>query len=150
MVYSLFRPGGWKNKPDKSTPISGSAMGHIEQGVLEASQDAEYAKNQVDGRLSEESLSTAIAQVAAWAKNPDAIIAGSITRNGDGVITSAAAVWPDGKTGTFTTDAIDATGAINGYHVTRVDGGTTTTYTQPTITRDSLGAATNVPQIVVS
>jgi acyl-CoA thioesterase-1 len=84
MVYSLFRPGGWKNKPDKSTPISGSAMDHIEQGVLAASQDADYAKSQVDGRLSEESLSTAfagapVAWVAdtAYPKNTIVINAGS-------------------------------------------------------------------------
>lgn len=97
-----------------------------------------------------DALENTFVPVVTAAKSPDLLITGAITRNGDGVITSAAVVWPDGKPGTFTTDAIDASGAINGYHVTHVDGSTTKTYTQPTITRDSSGAATNVPQIVVS
>lgn len=83
------------------------------------------------------------------AKNPDLLITGNITRDSNGVITSAAVTWPDGSAGTFTTDLVDATGAISGYHIT-YGNPVTKTYTQPTITRDSSGAATTVPQIVVS
>lgn len=81
------------------------------------------------------------------AKDPDLLIVGTITRNASGVITSASVIWPDGTPGTFTTDTIDPSGAINSYRITY---GQSATYTQPTITRDSSGAAINVPQIVVS
>lgn len=39
---------------------------------------------------------------AALAKNPDALIAGAITRSSDGAATSAPVVWPDGTAGTYT------------------------------------------------
>lgn len=83
------------------------------------------------------------------AKNPDLLVTGSVTRDANGAVTTASVVWPDGSPGTFTTDAIDASGAISGYHIT-YGSPVTQTYTQPTITRDSSGAATIVPQIVVS
>lgn len=94
-------------------------------------------------------LARSFVTLRAAAKNPDLLIVGTITRNADGVITSAAVVWPDGTAGTFTTDAIDPSGAINRYHIT-YGAPAVRTFTQPTITRDSSGAATLVPQIVVS
>jgi hypothetical protein len=79
-------------------------------------------------------------------KNPDLLIVGSITRNSNDVVTSAAVVWPDGTTGTFTTDTINSTfQAIDAYHITYG----ATTYYQDTITRNANGAATNVPAIRV-
>lgn len=97
-------------------------------------------------------LSATNVQYKQAAKNPDLLIVGAINRNSFGAVTSAAVVWPDGKPGVFTTDVFSTAfpGAIDSYHITHVNGGTTQTYTQPTITRDSNGAATNVPQIVVS
>lgn len=83
------------------------------------------------------------------AKNPDELITGSITRDTNGVVTSAAVVWPDGTPGTFTTDTIGTSNTIDGYHIT-YGSPATKTYTQPTITRDTSGAATNVPAIVVT
>lgn len=80
-------------------------------------------------------------------KNPDLLIVGNITRNSAGVVTSADVRFPDGTPGTYTTLAIDASGAVNSYSITY---GTSITYTQPTITRDSNGAAIYVPQIVVT
>ncbi len=95
-------------------------------------------------------LNTAIAQVAAWAKNPDTLISGAITRNSDQAVTSAAVVWPDGTPGTFTADTLSTAfpGAIDGYHITYGDP-VQKTFTQPAITRNAAGAATTVPQIVV-
>jgi hypothetical protein len=87
---------------------------------------------------------------AQMAKTPDLLITGTITRDANGVIASASVVWGDGTAGTFTTDSIDASGAINGYHITYGSSPVVNTYTQPTITRDATGAATNVPAIVVT
>ena len=81
------------------------------------------------------------------AKNPDLLVVGTIT--GD-PMTSAQVVWPDGKPGVLTIVSRHSTGAITSYRITHVDGSTVVTYTQPAITRNSNGAPTNVPQIVVS
>jgi len=83
------------------------------------------------------------------AKNPDTLIAGAITLDGSDQVTSAAVKWPDGTPGTLTITARHSTGAVNAYNIT-YGSPATKTFTQPTITRNSNGAATNVPQIVVS
>lgn len=103
----------------------------------------------VDGKTGAVSLAGTYIQLVQAAKNPDLLIVGSINRDANNVITTAAVVWPDGTPGTFTTDTVDPSGAINSYHIT-YGSPVTKTYTQPTITRNSSGAATNVPQIVVS
>jgi len=83
---------------------------------------------------------------------PDSIISGSITVDTNGVITSAAVLWPDGVTGIFTTDTNDAaTGAVNSYHITWLGTPTTKTYTQSALTRDAAtGAVTNRPAITAA
>lgn len=58
-------------------------------------------------------------------------------------------VWPDGKPGTLTITSRDANNAVLGYNIT-YGSPVTKTFMQPTITRNSSGAATNVPQVVVS
>lgn len=83
------------------------------------------------------------------AKNPDTLIAGALTLDGSDQVTSAAVQWPDGAPGTLTITARHTTGAVNAYNIT-YGAPVTKTYTQPTITRNADGAATNVPQIVVS
>jgi len=83
------------------------------------------------------------------AKNPDLLIAGAITLDGSDQVTSAAVVWPDGTPGALTITARHATGAVTNYNIT-YGSPVTKTFTQPTITRNANGAATNVPQIVVS
>lgn len=83
------------------------------------------------------------------AKNPDLLIAGAITLDSSDQVTSAAVLWPDGTPGTLTITARHSTGAVNAYNIT-YGSPATKTFTQPTITRNSNGAATNVPQIVVS
>lgn len=83
------------------------------------------------------------------AKNPDLLVTGAITLDVDGLVTSAAVVWPDGSPGTLTITSRDSTGAVLAYNIT-YGSPVTKTFTQPTITRNSSGAATNVPAIVVS
>ena len=83
------------------------------------------------------------------AKNPDLLVTGAITLDGNDLVTSAAVKWPDGSPGTFTITSRDSTGAILAYNIT-YGAPVTKTYTQPAIVRNSRGAATNIPEIVVS
>ena len=117
-----------------ATPPSGPSWQSIVTGMLES--------------LNEE-LANTYAPLSSIAKNPDALVSGSIVRNPDGVVTSATVTWPDGSTGTYITDAIDPSGAVNGYHIT-YGSPVSKTFTQPTITRDSSGNATTIPAMVVS
>lgn len=89
------------------------------------------------------------ARYAQLAKNPDLLIAGAVTLDVDDQVTSAVVAWPDSAPGTLTITARHATGAVTAYNIT-YGSPATKTYTQPTITRNANGAATNVPQIVVS
>lgn len=88
---------------------------------------------------------------ANLARNPDLIIAGAVVRNSDGAAVTAPVIWPDGATGTYAADTLSTAfpGAVDGYHITYA-GTNPKTYTQPTITRDSNGAAITVPAITVS
>ena len=87
----------------------------------------------------------------ALASSPDQIATGTITRSANGAATGFAVAWPDGATGTFTgTESTSTPGAIDSYTVTHVLAGTTVTYTQPALTRDSTGAVTNRPNLVVT
>lgn len=88
---------------------------------------------------------------ATWARNPDLLVAGTVTRDANGAATSAPVVWPDGSPGTYTADTLSTAfpGAVDAYHIT-YGSPVIQTYTQPAITRDTTGAATNVPAIVVS
>jgi hypothetical protein len=83
------------------------------------------------------------------AKNPDTLIAGAITVDGSDQVTSAAVVWPNGTPGTLTITSRDGSGNVLAYNIT-YGSPVTKTFTQPTITRNATGSATNVPQIVVS
>jgi len=75
----------------------------------------------------------------------------SATRNSNDVITTASIVWPNGATGTFTTDTINTTyNAIDAWHATHILNSTTKTVTQATVTRNSNGAVTAQPIITIS
>ena len=94
-------------------------------------------------------LDNSYVPLAAAAKDPEELFAGNMVRNANEVIMSFAVRWPDGSPGTYTTLAIDPSGAINSYQIT-YGSPVTKTFTQPTITRDSSGAAITVPAVVVS
>lgn len=55
------------------------------------------------------------------AKNPELIITGAITRDGNEALTSAAVVWPDGTPGTFTAETLSTAhpGAVDGCTIKR-------------------------------
>ncbi|MDQ0731142.1 hypothetical protein [Arthrobacter sp. B1I2] len=89
------------------------------------------------------------ASYANIAKTPDTIIAGTVTVDANNLVTSAAVQWPDGKPGTLTITSRDANNAVLAYNVT-YGSPVIKTFTQPTITGNAAGAATNVPQILVS
>jgi hypothetical protein len=133
-------------------------------GEAEDAKDAAVAAAALVGAPADTAISTAINAPASAtraalnatyvglkqaAKNPDLLIAGAVTLDGSDQVTSAAVLWPDGTPGTLTITSRDATGAVTGYNIT-YGSPVTKTFTQPTITRNANGAATNVPQIVVS
>jgi hypothetical protein len=74
------------------------------------------------------------------------------TRDVNEAITTGSVVWPDGATGTFTTDTASTAfpGAIDAYHVTHVLNGTPLTVTQAAVTRDAGGAVTAQPALTVA
>jgi hypothetical protein len=83
------------------------------------------------------------------AKNPDLLVTGAITLDGNDLVASAAVKWPDGSPGTLTITSRDGNSAVLAYNIT-YGSPVTKTFTQPAITRNTNGAATNVPAIVVS
>lgn len=88
----------------------------------------------------------AITTLAAEARHPEDLWTGTLTYT-NGAVTSAAVLWSDGVTGTYTgTPSSAFPGSIDSYTLTHG----TTTYTQPTVTRDTNGNITNQPAIVVS
>lgn len=111
--------------------------------------DVIVADGNLPGRLSDGDLSATYVGLKQAAKNPDLLVTGAIAVDGSDQITSAAVEWPDGTPGTLTITARHATGAVTNYNIT-YGSPVTKTFTQPTITRNANGAATNVPQIVVS
>ena len=90
--------------------------------------------------------------IAALARTPDSLVVGTITRDSNGAAVSAAVLWPDGNPGTYTTLVASTAfpGAIDSYQIT-YGSPVIHTYTQPTVTRDSISGATiTVPAIVVT
>lgn len=90
-------------------------------------------------------------QLVAWT-NAESYSATAITRDANEAIITATVVWPDGGTGTFTTDTASTLfpGAIDAYHVTYLNGAVSNTITQSLVTRDSNGAVTAQPALVVT
>lgn len=74
------------------------------------------------------------------------------TRDANDAIVTASIVWPDGATGTFTTDVASTAfpGAIDAWHATHVLDGVTKTVTQSAVTRNATGAVTAQPAITIA
>lgn len=111
----------------------------------EAAQESASAATAAQNQAAE----IAITRYAALAKNPDTLIAGAVTLDISDQVVSAVVEWPDGTPGTLNITGRDALGSVLAYNVT-YGSPVIRTYTQPTITRNSNGAPTNVPQIEVS
>ena len=103
----------------------------------------------VDGQTGPVDLTTSYATYLQLARTPEALIAGTITRDSNGAPTSAPVVWPDGTPGTFTGTLSSVAGALDGWSIT-YGAPVTKTYTQPAVTRNGSGAVTNQPAIVLS
>jgi hypothetical protein len=125
----------------QSGQSAGYALGH--RNAAKASADAAQA--------AVASLPGTFVSFAAAAKNPDLLVTGNVVRNANQAVTSADVVWPDGTPGTFTALTLSTAfpGAVDAYKIT-YGSPVIKTFTQPDITRNSAGAATTVPQIVVS
>jgi hypothetical protein len=81
------------------------------------------------------------------AADPETIMVGTITRDGNNAPTNAGVVWPDGTTGTYMGTASGSfPGAIDSYTITYGNR----TYTQPTVTRNANGGITTKPAITIS
>lgn len=88
-------------------------------------------------------------QLLGWAY-AEAFAVTTATRDANNLITSAIIVWPDGATGAFTTDTINATfNAIDAWHATHILDGVTKTVTQTAVTRNAEGAVTAQPVITI-
>ncbi|NUR17309.1 MAG: hypothetical protein HOQ13_13505 [Dermatophilaceae bacterium] len=127
-------------------------MGYYTDSVdagVKAAQDAARAA-QAAAETAAGNVTGAIRD-ASLARNPDALIAGTVTRDSNGAATSAPVVWPDGTPGTYTALVVSTAfpGAVDSYSIT-YGSPAIKTYTQPTITRNADGAATTVPAITVS
>lgn len=65
------------------------------------------------------------------------------------VVASATVAWPDGSSGTFTTDSTNASWeAVDAYHITHVASGKT--ITQAAVTRNANGSVTTKPPLTVA
>lgn len=149
------------SKLDVSTAATTYAAKSVETSKLDASQKGAasgVAPLDSGSRVAEANLPTNLAATALSAtyvglkqaaKNPDLLIAGTVTVDGSDLVTSAVVAWPDGTPGVLTITSRDANSAVLAYNIT-YGSPVTKTFTQPTITRNANGAATNVPQIVVS
>jgi hypothetical protein len=134
-----------------TAPIAGvtSVNGSTGAVTVPATTDANVAAFVQGTGPTAAALKSTYATYAQLAKNPDTLIAGAVTVDANNLVTSAVVQWPDGSPGTMTITSRDATGAVLAYNIT-YGSPVTKTFTQPTITRNANGAATNVPQIVVS
>lgn len=136
------RPGGGIPSTDMASAVT-TSLGKA---------DTAYQAPAVVGAGADQAAARAAIQTLGLvqaAKNPDLLITGAMTVDGNDLVTSAAVVWPDGSAGTLTITSRDANSAVLAYNITYL-GSPVRTFTQPTITRNANGAATNVPAIVVS
>jgi hypothetical protein len=102
-----------------------------------------------EGVLTVEVSSDILTNLKIWAYAESFAVI-SATRDANNVITSANIKWPDGVSGVFTIDAINATfNTIDAWHATYLDT-VTKTVTQTTVTRNADGAVTAQPEITVS
>jgi hypothetical protein len=88
----------------------------------------------------------------SWLKaNVNNVTYSSVTRDSNGAAASATVVWPDGTGGTYTATTVSTAfpGAVDAYTVTYA-GSTTKTVAQAAVTRNSDGAVTAQPALVVS
>lgn len=85
------------------------------------------------------------------ARDPSQLFAGAVTLNDEGAPISAVVEWPDGKPGNYSgTASIDFPSALDAYTMTHISDAGTVTFTQPPVTRDSVGHVINRPPITIT
>lgn len=83
-----------------------------------------------------------------WTES-EAYEATSVTRNANGVATSATVKWPDGSAGTYTATTINADGySTDAYTITHTVA--SKTVTQALITRDAAGNVVTKPALTIA
>ena len=97
-----------------------------------------------------DTLNELLSDYAVLARNPEAVFAGVVTRNGNGAVTSADVVWPNGMPGRYTATTLSSEflGATDAYQIT-YGVPAQFTFVQPAITRNAAGYPTNIPAIEV-
>lgn len=103
---------------------------------------AQAAITALQGLISLNTSLTAWTNAQSWTRV-------SVTYNGNGAVTTASVVWPDGGSGTYTADTQSSTflGATDAFHVTYVNGAVSKTITQTAVTRDASGRVTAQPAL---
>lgn len=155
----------WERATQGGTLTRRADLDTVAGGGIAALNDA---LNAVPGALADIAQSEANANAAAARADTAATLTGydlprllrmwtqgedyeptAITRNSDGLVTTATVTWPDGSAGTLTATNYNAThGVYDGYTITHTASGKTVT--QAAVTRDSNGAATVKPALVVN
>lgn len=76
----------------------------------------------------------------------------SATYNGSQGLDTASIIWPDGATGTYTTDTFNGTDAslVDAWHATYSAGSVNKTATQTAVTRNGSGSITAQPAITIA
>ncbi|MBT2566586.1 hypothetical protein J7I84_08780 [Arthrobacter sp. ISL-85] len=114
-----MRKRTWKNGILGGTPLNDVNLNHLEDDIGAA--------------------------LLALAADPSLLFSGSVTRDANGVATSASLLWPDGTAGVYSgTPSTTFPGSVDAFTVTYA-GATTLTVTQPAVTRDAAGRITNQP-----
>lgn len=94
------------------------------------------------------------AKLLSWADYDDEkYTLSNVVRDSNDALVSATVTWPNGATGTFTTDSFNSAfpGAIDAFHITYVPQfGPSRTLTQPLVTRDVDGKVIMLPPIQVT
>ena len=138
--------------PVRFVPLATEFISYTPPVVSEAVTARDAAEGFAEAAQAAAETTVSTAAYKQFARNPDTLIAGSITRDSNGAATSAPVVWPDGTVGTYTALAVSSAfpGAVDSYKIT-YGSPVTLTFTQPTVTRDSTsGAVTLCPAIGVS
>ena len=137
---------------DAAQTSATNAANSAASAATSATNAAASATNASNAQTAAEVLlgTTSNIQLLGWAY-AQAFTATSVTRNVNNVITTASIVWPDGATGTLTTDIINTTfNTINAWHATHILNGVTKTVTQTAVTRNSSGAVIAQPVLTIS
>lgn len=89
-----------------------------------------------------------VQSLAEWTEGED-YESTSITRDSDGVVTTATVKWPDGSAGTFTTTTKNTTWlCVDAFTISHTDS--SLTVTQSEVTRNSAGEITTKPALTVA